>query len=204
MRYSRHEIERIARRAFEAARLRRRRVTSVDKANVLETSRLWRQVVTAVAQGLSRRHARPHAGRHLRDEARLRAVIFDVILTENMFGDILSDEAGAIVGSLGLLPSASLGDGSGSSSRCTGPPRTSPARDIANPIGAIASAAMLLRYALKLETEAASVEQAIEAALIAGLRTADLAAGGASVSTNEMTDAHRRGAVRLAGSDGRR
>src|SRR5262245_26643294 len=188
MRYSRGEIDRIARRAFEAARLRRKRVTSVDKANVLEVSRLWRQVVTAVAKDypdVTLEHM-------LVDTCAMKLTYapssFDVVLTENMFGDILSDEAGAVVGSLGLLPSASLGDGAGLFEPVHGSAPDIAGRGIANPIGTIASAAMLLRYALKLEKEAAAVEKAIEAALTAGLRTADLAAGGASVSTTEMTD----------------
>ncbi len=188
MRYSRGEIDRIARRAFEAARLRRRRVTSVDKANVLEVSRLWRQVVTGVAADypdVTLEHM-------LVDTCAMKITYapssFDVILTENMFGDILSDEAGAVVGSLGLLPSASLGDGAGLFEPVHGSAPDIAGKGIANPIGTIASAAMLLRYALKLDAEAAAVEKAIEAALTAGLRTADLAAGGASVSTTEMTD----------------
>jgi len=188
MRYSRGEIERIARRAFEAARLRRNRVTSVDKANVLEVSRLWRQVVTSVAKDypdVTLEHM-------LVDTCAMKLTSapssFDVVLTENMFGDILSDEAGAVVGSLGLLPSASLGDGAGLFEPVHGSAPDIAGRGIANPIGTIASAAMLLRYALKLEKEAAAIETAIEAALTAGLRTADLAAGGASVSTTDMTE----------------
>jgi 3-isopropylmalate dehydrogenase len=188
MRYSRHEVERIARRAFEAARLRRRHLTSVDKANVLETSRLWRQVTTAVAgdyPDVTLEHM-------LVDTCAMKLTYapssFDVVLTENMFGDILSDEAGAVVGSLGLLPSASLGDGAGLFEPVHGSAPDIAGKGIANPIGTIASAAMLLRYALKLEEEAASVERAIERVLTSGVRTADLAAGGPSVSTTEMTD----------------
>jgi 3-isopropylmalate dehydrogenase len=188
MRYSRHEVERIARRAFDAARLRRRRVTSVDKANVLETSRLWRQVTTAVGKD----YPDVTLDHMLVDTCAMKLTYapssFDVILTENMFGDILSDEAGAVVGSLGLLPSASLGDGVGLFEPVHGSAPDIAGKGIANPIGTIASAAMLLRYSLKLEDEAVSVEKAIETALIAGLRTADLAAGGASVSTTEMTE----------------
>jgi 3-isopropylmalate dehydrogenase len=188
MRYSRAEIDRIARRAFEAARLRRKRVTSVDKANVLEVSRLWRQVVTGVA----RDYPDVTLEHMLVDTCAMKLTYapssFDVVLTENMFGDILSDEAGAVVGSLGLLPSASLGDGAGLFEPVHGSAPDIAGKGIANPIGTIASAAMLLRYALKLEKEATTIEKAIEAALTAGLRTADLAAGGASVSTTEMTE----------------
>ena len=186
MRYSRGEIERIAVRAFEAARLRRRRVTSVDKSNVLETSRLWRAVVTDV----STRYPDVALDHMLVDTCAMKLTYapssFDVVLTENMFGDILSDEAGAVVGSLGLLPSASLGDGAGLFEPVHGSAPDIAGRDVANPIGAIASAAMLLRYALKLEDEAASVERAIEAALTRGVRTADLA-GDAPVGTKQMT-----------------
>jgi 3-isopropylmalate dehydrogenase len=187
MRYSRGEVERIARRAFEAARHRRKRVTSVDKANVLETSRLWRQVVTDVAKeypDVTLEHM-------LVDTCAMKLTYapssFDVVLTENMFGDILSDEAGAVVGSLGLLPSASLGDSAGLFEPVHGSAPDIAGKDIANPIGTIASAAMLLRYALDLDREAAQVERAVEQALAAGVRTADLAAGGLSVGTAEMT-----------------
>jgi 3-isopropylmalate dehydrogenase len=113
---------------------------------------------------------------------------FDVVLTENMFGDILSDEAGAIVGSLGLLPSASLGDGAGLYEPVHGSAPDIAGKGIANPVGTVASAAMLLRYSLKLDEEASAIERAIERALSDGARTADLAGGGASISTAEMTD----------------
>ncbi len=177
MRYSRAEIERIARRAFDAARVRRKRVTSVDKMNVLETSRLWRQVVTDVASA----YPDVSLDHMLVDSCAMRIALapasFDVIVTENMFGDILSDEAGAVVGSLGLLPSASLGDGTGLFEPVHGSAPDIAGRDIANPIGAIGSAAMLLRHALGLEQEAVAVEAAIGRALDAGHRTADLAVG---------------------------
>jgi 3-isopropylmalate dehydrogenase len=190
MRYSRAEIERIARRAFAAARLRRQRVTSVDKMNVLETSRLWRQVVSAVAS----EYPDVKLDHMLVDSCAMRIALapasFDVIVTENMFGDILSDEAGAVVGSLGLLPSASLGDGPGLFEPVHGSAPDIAGRNIANPIGAIGSAAMLLRHALSLEKEAAAVETAIGAVLKAGHRTADLAQGtDRKIGTTEMTQA---------------
>jgi 3-isopropylmalate dehydrogenase len=186
MRYARYEIERIARRAFDAARGRRRRVTSVDKANVLETSRLWRTVVTDVAAA----HPDLTLDHMLVDTCAMRIALapasFDVILTENMFGDILSDEAGAIVGSLGLLPSASLGDGPGLFEPVHGSAPDIAGQNIANPIGAIASAAMLLRHALGLDDEARAVERAIGQTLAAGLRTVDLASGGPAVGTDQI------------------
>jgi 3-isopropylmalate dehydrogenase len=190
MRYSRAEIDRIARRAFDAARGRRKRVTSVDKMNVLETSRLWRQVVTEVASD----YAEVALDHMLVDSCAMRIALapasFDVIVTENLFGDILSDEAGAVVGSLGLLPSASLGDGPGLFEPVHGSAPDIAGRNIANPIGAIGSAAMLLRHALGLEKEAAAVEDAIGAALKSGHRTADLAQGhDRTIGTTEMTAA---------------
>jgi 3-isopropylmalate dehydrogenase len=183
--YSTGEIERIARAAFAAARAK---VTSVDKANVLETSRLWREVVSDL-------HSRefPHiALEHvLVDNAAMLLVSsprhFDVILTENMFGDILSDEAAMLTGSIGMLPSASLGDG--------GPGLFEPvhgsAPDIAgqgraNPLAMFLSVALLLRHGLDLESEAAAVESAVERALDAGLRTADL---GGEAGTAQATKA---------------
>jgi 3-isopropylmalate dehydrogenase len=190
MRYSRSEIDRITRRAFEAARLRRKRVTSVDKMNVLETSRLWRQVVTEVASS----YPDVSLDHMLVDSCAMRIALapasFDVIVTENMFGDILSDEAGAVVGSLGLLPSASLGDGTGLFEPVHGSAPDIAGKNIANPIGAIGSAAMLLRHALGLDQEAAAVESAIGEVLAAGHRTADIAVGGERrLGTKEMTAA---------------
>jgi 3-isopropylmalate dehydrogenase len=187
MRYSRQEIERIARRAFDAARVRRRRVTSVDKANVLETSRLWRQVVSDVWKG----YPDVELDHMLVDSCAMRLTLapasFDVVLTENMFGDILSDEAGAVVGSLGLLPSASLGDGPGLFEPVHGSAPDIAGRNIANPVGAIGSAAMLLRYSLGLESEARAIEAAIGETLAAGVRTADLLEGaGYKWGTREM------------------
>jgi len=187
LRYSVEEIERVARVAFEAARERRRLVTSVDKANVLEVSQLWRDTVTRVAPDYPDVRLE-----HLYvDFAAMRLVsnpaAFDVVLTENLFGDILSDEAAVLAGSLGLLPSASIGDGPGLFEPVHVSAPDIAGRGIANPIGAIASAAMLLRYGLRLPEAAATVEQAIGAVLAAGARTADIAASGApTLSTREM------------------
>jgi 3-isopropylmalate dehydrogenase len=174
MRYSRPEVERIARVAFDAARRRRSHVTSVDKANVLETSRLWRNVVTDVG-----RDYQDVALDHIYVDAcamkiALSPSFFDVILTENMFGDILSDEAGAIVGSLGLLPSASLGEGPGVFEPVHGSAPDIAGRNVANPIGAILSLAMMLRHALGMESEASEVEAAVGRVVKAGGRTRDL------------------------------
>ena len=159
MAYSEKEIERIGRRAFELARLRRKKVTSVDKANVLETSRLWRSVMHK----------------------------FDVVVTENMFGDILSDEASMVTGSIGLLPSASIGD--------TAPGLYEPihgsAPDIAgqnkaNPIATILSVAMMMRYSFQLPDEADAIEKAVDAVLAEGWHTADIAGEGEPIGTVEM------------------
>jgi 3-isopropylmalate dehydrogenase len=187
LRYSVEEIERVARVAFEAASNRRRLVTSVDKANVLEVSQLWRETVTRVAEGYPDVRLE-----HLYvDYAAMRLVsspaAFDVVLTENLFGDILSDEAAVLVGSLGLLPSASIGDGPGLFEPVHGSAPDIAGRGVANPIGAIASAAMLLRYGLGLPEAAATVEQAIAAVLAAGARTADIAISGTpSLGTREI------------------
>jgi 3-isopropylmalate dehydrogenase len=190
MRYSRDEIERVSRVAFELARRRRRSLVSVDKANVLEVSRLWRAVVTdltAEFPDVTVSHAYV-------DAAAMRLALapasFDVILTENMFGDILSDEAGAICGSIGLLPSASIGRGVGLFEPVHGSAPDLAGRDVANPIGAIASAAMLLTTGLSLPEEGAAIIAAIERVLASGLRTADIATGGdPAVGTREFTAA---------------
>lgn len=174
--YTRPEIERIAHIAFETARRRRGKVTSVDKANVLETSRLWREVVTRVHRSdysdVELEHQlvdsmTMHLIRHPRD--------YDVILTENMFGDILSDEASVLAGSLGVSPSASIGDGRpGLFEPVHGSAPDLAGRDVANPIGAILSAAMLLRFGLGLEDEADAVENAVAGAIDQGWLTRDL------------------------------
>jgi 3-isopropylmalate dehydrogenase len=183
--YTRAEIERIARVAFGAARSR---VTSVDKANVLETSRLWREVVHDLHGSEFPNIELEHL---LVDNAAMRLIAaprhFDVILTENMFGDILSDEAAMLTGSIGMLPSASLGDG--------GPGLFEPvhgsAPDIAgtgsaNPLAMFLSSALMLRHGLQMEAEAAAVESAVDKALAQGLRTADL---GGTATTREATQA---------------
>lgn len=176
-RYSTAEIERVARRAGQLARSRRGRLASVDKANVLETSRLWRETVTRVMAeefpDLAVEHVLVDAcAMHLIRNPRG----FDVILTENLFGDILTDEAAMLAGSIGLLPSASLGaPGSpGLFEPIHGSAPTLAGRDLANPYGAILSAAMLLRHGLTLDVEADAVERAVEQAWIAGLMPADL------------------------------
>ena len=187
MRYSEAEIERIARVAFDLAQGRRRKVLSVDKANVLDCSRLWRDVVTRIAPS----YPEVKLSHMYVDSAAMALVArpaeFDVILTENMFGDILSDQAGAVVGSLGMLGSASVGGPVGLYEPIHGSAPDIAGRGIANPLGAILSSAMLLRYSFKLETEAAAIESAVANVLAAGHRTADLArAGQSTLSTSEM------------------
>ena len=187
MRYGEAEIERIAHVAFELARSRRRKVTSVDKANVLDCSRLWREVVTQVGQ----QYSDVKLSHMYVDSAAMALVArpadFDVVLTENMFGDILSDQAGAVVGSLGMLGSASIGGAVGLYEPVHGSAPDIAGQGIANPLGAILSAAMLLRYSFKLETEAACIESAVAAVLASGSRTKDLARAGESVlSTSAM------------------
>jgi 3-isopropylmalate dehydrogenase len=187
MAYSEFEIERIARLAFELAQRRRKKLTSVDKANVLDSSRLWRDVVNRVAKEFSDVELS-----HMYVDSAAMALVsrpmsFDVILTENMFGDILSDQAGAVVGSLGLLPSASLGGKVGLYEPIHGSAPDIAGKGIANPLGAILSGAMLLRHSFGLEQEAASIETAVREVLAAGHRTRDLAAHGqTAVSTSEM------------------
>ena len=176
--YAVEEVQRVAHVAFEAARGRRRLVTSVDKANVLEVSQLWRETVTRVARDypdvrLEHVYVDTAAMRLVSDP-----VSFDVLLTENMFGDILSDEAAVLAGSLGMLPSASLGAGPGLFEPVHGSAPLLAGRDSANPIGAIATVAMLLRHGLKLPDAAAAVDEAIALTLEAGARTQDLATPG--------------------------
>ena len=187
MRYTEPEIERIARVAFDLARGRRRKVLSVDKANVLDCSRLWRDVVNRVAKlypdvELSHMYV---------DSAAMALVArpssIDVLLTENMFGDILSDQAGAIVGSLGMLASASVGGPVALYEPIHGSAPDIAGKGVANPLGTILSVAMMLRLSFKLEAEAQTVEAAVAAVLNAGNRTKDLAkAGEATVTTSVM------------------
>ncbi|WP_455162954.1 3-isopropylmalate dehydrogenase [Slackia exigua] len=176
MNYSVAEVERIAHRAFQMARQRRNHVTSVDKANVLETSRVWRETVERVAQ----EYPDIAVDYYYVDNAAMQLVTnpsqFDVILTGNLFGDILSDEASCITGSLGMLPSASLGETScGLYEPIHGSAPDIAGQNIANPIATILSAAMMLRHSFELEDEARAVETAVERVLDAGHRTGDIA-----------------------------
>lgn len=188
MAYTRAEVERIAHVAFRLARERRRKVTSVDKANVLACSRLWRSVVTEVA----RDYPDVQLEHLLVDAATMHLIKrprdFDVLLTGNMFGDILSDETSVLTGSMGMLPSASLGEGSiGLYEPIHGSAPDIAGKGIANPLAAILSAAMLLRHSLAMEAEAQAVEAAVAAVLDAGHRTPDIAAPGQpTVSTQQM------------------
>jgi 3-isopropylmalate dehydrogenase len=190
--YSTAEIERVTRVAGRLAMGRRKHVVSVDKANVLETSRLWRTVVERV---LTEEFPEVRFEHMLVDAAAMhllrRPTSFDVLLTENMFGDILTDEASMLVGSLGLLPSASLGETRiGLYEPIHGSAPDIAGRGIANPFGAILSAAMLLRHSLSLEAEAAAVEDAVSGALAAGIWTADMTAPGtAAVGSRAAADA---------------
>ena len=185
--YSRPEIARVARVAFDLARARRKRLVSVDKANVLETSQLWRAVVNDVA----RDYPDVQLSHEYVDACAMKLVVapasFDVVLTENLFGDILSDEAGAVCGSLGLLPSASLGAGPGLFEPVHGSAPTMAGKGVANPCGAILSAAMLLRSGLHLPGEADAIDRAVAETFAAGVVTGDLAVPG--VSTAAFGDA---------------
>lgn len=187
MRYAEHEVERIARVAFDLAMKRKKKVLSVDKANVLECSRLWRDVVTRIGKD----YPDVKLGHQYVDSAAMllvqRPTDFDVVLTENMFGDILSDQAGGVVGSLGLLASASIGGPVGLYEPVHGSAPDIAGKGIANPLGAILSAAMMLRHSFHLEREASCIEQAVSAVLTEGARTADLAGKThAPLKTSEM------------------
>lgn len=187
--YSEQEVRRIAAVAFAAARARKRHVTSVDKANILASSQLWRAVVTDLAKEypdvvLDHLYVDNAAMQLIRDPG-----FFDVIVTSNMFGDILSDEAGQITGSIGMLPSASLGQGSfGLYEPVHGSAPDLAGKELANPIATILSAAMMLKYSFKLEAESAAIERAVDAVLAQGIRTADI-----------MTEGMRRAGTREMG-----
>jgi 3-isopropylmalate dehydrogenase len=200
MRYAVEEIERVARIAFEAALRRRGKLCSVDKANVLETSQLWRQTVSRIAPDYPE-----VAVEHMYVDACAMHLIssprrFDVILTENLFGDILSDEAAVITGSLGMLGSATLGGEVGLYEPVHGSAPDIAGKGIANPFGAIASAAMLLRFTGQLEQEAKDIENAIMTVLEQGYRTADIAGEDARVfvSTSEVGELVSEAIVEIA------
>ncbi|WP_240374678.1 3-isopropylmalate dehydrogenase [Bacillus piscicola] len=187
--YKKSEIERIVRQAFEMAKVRRKKLTSVDKANVLETSRLWRETVEEMKSD----YPEVEVDHMLVDNAAMQLIRnpkqFDVIATENTFGDILSDAASMLTGSLGMLPSASIGsEAPGLYEPVHGSAPDIEGQGKANPLAAIASAAMMLKYSFHLHEEAAAIDTAISEVLNAGYRTADIAqAGDTSLSTEEMT-----------------
>ncbi len=192
MAYTAPEVERVARVAFEIARGRRKKVTSVDKANVLESSQLWRKVVTRVAADYSDITLEHGYVDSCAMALVTRPTSFDVIVTENLFGDILSDEAAVLTGSLGMLPSASIGGKVDLYEPVHGSAPDIAGKGIANPIGAIASTAMLLRYTCKLEKESKILEAAIGRALKEGYGTPDLKSQPKKVTTSGMGDIIRR------------
>ncbi len=186
--YSRSEISRIAEIAFQSAQGRRKKLTSVDKANVLETSRLWREIVIEMAP----KYPGVEVDHLYVDNCAMQLIRvprrFDVVLTENTFGDILSDLAGEIAGSLGMLPSASLNGDFGLFEPSHGSAPDIAGQNKANPIAAILSAAMLFRYSLQMEGAAQRIENAVEKVIEAGWRTADIASDAKPIGTDEMTD----------------
>lgn len=188
--YSVKEVRRIGKVAFDLARLRHGHVTSIDKANVMESSRLWRETIHALAKEYPDVPCRDM----LVDNAAMQLVQnpaqFDVIVTSNLFGDILSDEASQLTGSIGMLPSASLGEGTrGMYEPIHGSAPDIAGQDAANPLATILSVSMMLRLSFGLEKEAAAVEEAVDAVLKDGLRTRDIARGGAFIKGSEMTRA---------------
>ncbi len=188
--YTTSEIERIARKAFEAARLRQNKVCSIDKANVLEATEFWREVVTALHTAeysdveLSHMYVDNAAMQLIRNPKQ-----FDVIVTTNMFGDILSDEASMLTGSIGMLPSASIGEEFAMYEPIHGSAPDIAGQNKANPLATILSVAMMMRFSLNRSDLAEKLEQAVENTLNDGVRTADLADGGVSVSCSAMGDA---------------
>ena len=184
--YYDYEVKRVVELAFQLARGRKKKVTSVDKANVLESSRLWRQIATKIG----RENPDIELEHTLVDTASMRLITgpawMDVVVTENMFGDILTDEASVLAGSMGMLPSASLsGSMVGLFEPIHGSAPDIAGRGIANPVGTILSSAMMLRHSFKLEAEADAIEQAVEQTITDGARTADL---GGKLSTRQMAD----------------
>ena len=190
MTYSEHEIERIARTAFNTARKRGKRVISVDKANVLDSSRLWRAVVHRVAA----EYPDVTCTDMLVDNTAMQLVKdpsqFDVVVTENLFGDILSDEASMITGSIGMIPSSSLGEGTrGMYEPIHGSAPDIAGKNLANPIGTILSAAMMLKYSFDMDAESEAIEAAVNKALDDGYRTGDIMSEGMTqVTCSEMGD----------------
>jgi len=184
--YYDYEVKRVMELAFKLAKARKKKVTSVDKANVLESSRLWRQIATQVG----RQNTDVELEHVLVDTAAMRLITapasFDVVVTENMFGDILTDEASVLAGSMGMLPSASLSESTvGLYEPIHGSAPDIAGKGVANPVGTVLSSAMMLRYSFKLEAEAAAVERAVDEVITDGCRTADI---GGKLTTRQMAD----------------